>query len=116
MNAGVSEVDAALAARYAPQLVLDRAEPYLPVAFGCTVFRVEPYGARHMIDAGAGMASLREGRPMVYVEAGKHAHWAAAAHMQPADRHKLAMLCWPLAGTDGVEPLLRYRHPTDALN
>ena len=78
MNAGVSEVDAALAARYAPQLMLDCAELFLPVAFGYTVFRVEPYGARHMMDAGAGMASLREGRPMVYVEAGKHAHWADA--------------------------------------
>jgi phosphoglycolate phosphatase-like HAD superfamily hydrolase len=155
MICGVPKSDAELAARYAPQLMLDRAEPYLPVAFGYTVFRepgdspsskfrVEPvaalvveyaiyydwdighlydlehvwvhvdnhgaiakveassHGGRLVMDAGAGAASMLDGHPIFYVEAGKHAHWAAAEQMQPADRQKLAALCGALAGVESV--------------
>lgn len=147
--------DVDLAARYAPQLMLDRDEPYRPVAFGYTVFReagpspsskflVEPAGAltieyalyydwdighlydlehvwvhvdadgrvveveasahggRRSMDAGGGRAEFRDGRAVVYVEAGKHAHWAAPTLMSSADRQKLAVLCGPAAGIEGV--------------
>lgn len=147
--------DHALAARYAPVLMLDRSEPYMPQAFGYSVFRtagaspssrftIEPvsaltieyaiyydwdighlfdlehvwvhldalgeiqrveassHGGRLIMDAGAGGAAMRDGRPVVYVEAGKHAHWAAAGQMQPADRRNLDDLCGPLAGLEGV--------------
>jgi len=155
MISGPSLGDAELAARHAPQLMLDRAEPYQPVAFGYTVFReagqspsskirIEPvdalvieyaiyydwdighlydlehvwvhvgdsgaiakveassHGGRLVMDAGAGQAEMLNGHPVLYVEAGKHAHWAAPEHMQAADRQKLAALCSPLAGLEGV--------------
>lgn len=40
--------------------------------------------------------------PIIYVEAGKHAHWASPDHMSEADRQKLAFLSGPLAGIEGV--------------
>jgi putative hydrolase of the HAD superfamily len=145
----------ALAARYAPQLMLDGAEPYRPIGFGYTIFRaagpspsskfvVEPvaaltieyaiyydwdighlydlehvwvhvdadgrvveveasaHGGRRRMDAGEGRAEFREGRPVVYVEAGKHAHWADPAQMASNDRQKLAVLCSSAAGIEGV--------------
>ena len=147
--------DAALAARHAPQLMLDRAEPYQPVAFGYTVFRapggspsskfhIEPQGAlaveyaiyydwdighlydlehvwvhvggggeviaveasshggRLVMDAGSGLAEMAGDRPVIYAEAGKHAHWATPQQMGPADRQRLTALCGPVAGIEGV--------------
>jgi len=155
MTVPAAMTDAALAARYAPQLMLDRAEPYEPVAFGYTVFRaaapspsskfeVEPQGAlcieyaiyydwdighlydlehvwvhvgadgavtaveasahgrRLAMDAGRGRPELAGDRAVVYVEAGKHAHWAAPGLMGEADRQRLRALCGPLAGIEGV--------------
>ncbi|WDQ98385.1 HAD family hydrolase [Devosia sp. J2-20] len=155
MSSGLSAPDAELAGRYAPQLMLDRAEPYQPVAFGYTVFRapeaspsskfrVEPdgalaieyaiyydwdighlydlehvwvhvgldgaiakveassHGGRLIMDAGAGQAEMLDGRPVVYVEAGKHAHWAMARQMPVVDRQQLSALCGALAGLEGV--------------
>ncbi|HWV19487.1 MAG TPA: HAD family hydrolase [Devosia sp.] len=154
--------DADLAARYAPQLMLDAHEPYKPHAFGYTIFRapgqspsskfaIEPAGAvtleyaiyydwdiGHLYDLEHVWVHLdREGQvikveasshggrkimdlptaslllaaddapsagshPIIYVEAGKHAHWASPDHMTQADRQKLAFLCGTLAGIEGV--------------
>ncbi len=187
--------DAALAARYAPCLMLDCAEPYRPYALGWTMFRapgqslsskfhIEPAGAftleyaiyydwdighlydlehvwlhvgedgsivkveasshggRKLMDAGDGLPEfssaanlslpsslpglsgqsifsntldhrdkpggdeggmgLQATHPIIYAEAGKHAHWASPEHLTEADRQKLAALCGPLAGMEGV--------------
>ncbi len=187
--------DAAIAARYAPCLMLDRAEPYQPYAYGWTLFRapgqspsskfhIEPAGAfaleyaiyydwdighlydlehvwvhvaedgsvikveasshggRKLMDVGNGLpefasrpdlplpsslpglsgqsilpntldhrdkhggdeggARLPSTHPIIYAEAGKHAHWASPDHMSDADRQKLAFLCTTLAGIEGV--------------
>lgn len=40
--------------------------------------------------------------PILYVEAGKHAHWASPEHMSEADRQKLGLLCDQVAGIEGV--------------
>ncbi|WP_200946497.1 HAD family hydrolase [Devosia sp. Root685] len=175
--------DADLAARYAPQLMLDAHEPYKPHAFGYTIFRtagqspsskfaIEPAGALtveyaiyydwdigHLYDLehvwvhidtdgqiikveasshggrkpmqtdeglpalvasaheltapappsplwggteGGGIAGNHPTHPVIYAEAGKHAHWASPDHMTEADRQKLAFLCSTLAGIEGV--------------
>lgn len=147
--------DAELAVRHAPQLMLDRQEPYRPLAFGYSVFRaagqspssaffIEPgaatvieyaiyydwdighlydlehvwvhvgedgavtkveasaHGGRNLMDAGGGGAEMLGPRPVVYVEAGKHAHWAAPEQMDRMARWMLKMACGPLAGIDGV--------------
>ncbi|GEM_PF-397878 len=193
--------DQDLAARYAPQLMLDRAEPYWPYAFGWTIFRapgqspsskfeITPIGAftveyaiyydwdighlydlehvwvhvgqdgsvvrveasshggRKLMDTGNGLPELAEtspiappnsalpsgltrgplgaapasadetnvprvkpegstveaeaSHPIIYVEAGKHAHWASPDHMSVSDRQKLDALCGPLSGIEGV--------------
>ncbi len=187
--------DQDLAARYAPQLMLDRAEPYPPYAYGWTIFRApgqspsskfeitpagaltleyaiyydwdighlydlehvwvhvgedgrvirveaSSHGGRKPMDVGNGLPELAsssefplpssfpglsgqsilpntldhrdkpggdEGRaasqashPIIYVEAGKHAHWASPDHMNASDRQKLDALCGPLAGIEGV--------------
>jgi len=173
----------ALAERYAPQLMLDLAEPYRPHAYGWTIFRapakspsskfdVEPAGAftieyaiyydwdighlydlehvwvhvgedgsvikveasshggRKLMDVGNGLPEFADGgdapdtspaqpprpsgergsspnaalstHPIIYAEAGKHAHWASPDHMSPADQQKLALVCSRLTGLDGV--------------
>ncbi len=155
MTALATMPDAALAARYAPRLMLDLAEPYRPFAFGYTLFRapaaspsskfsVEPkgsltieyaiyydwdighlydlehvwvhlddaggviaveasaHGSRLLVDAGSGQPEMFGDRPVVYVEAGKHAHWAAPAHVSAAERKRLMALCGPMAGVEGV--------------
>jgi phosphoglycolate phosphatase-like HAD superfamily hydrolase len=159
--------DADLAARYAPQLMLDRSEPYRPHAFGYTIFRapgqspsskftIEPAGAvtieyaiyydwdiGHLYDLEhvwvhldaegkilkveasahggrkvmdiptvtfprkreslfAGSTADNEDHPILYVEAGKHAHWASPEHMNETDRQKLGLLCDQAAGIEGV--------------
>jgi Predicted hydrolase (HAD superfamily) len=193
--------DQDLAERYAPQLMLDLAEPYRPYAYGWTIFRspgkspsskfeVAPEGAfaieyaiyydwdighlydlehvwvhvgedgavvkveasshggRKLMDIGNGLPELagagseaapsppsplrggNEGggpsadhrttstpalpprgrgdtnhlpsHPIIYAEAGKHAHWASPDHMSEADRQKLGFLCSTIAGIEGV--------------
>jgi len=147
--------DQVLAARHAPILMLDRAEPYMPHALGYSMFRaagaspsskfmVDPvaaltieyaiyydwdighlydlehvwvhldaegkvllveassHGGRLVMDAGEGRAELRDGRPVLYVEAGKHAHWAAPDHVTAVDMERLQALCGPMAGVEGV--------------
>ncbi len=147
--------DAELAARYAPQLMLDSAEPYRPFAFGYTLFRLpgqspsskfeivpagaltleyaiyydwdighlydlehvwvhlagdgtvvrveaSAHGGRKPMNIGAGLPQMYGTHPVVYVEAGKHAHWSAPQQMSDAEREKLWALCGPLAGMEGV--------------
>ncbi|SMQ63048.1 putative hydrolase of the HAD superfamily [Devosia lucknowensis] len=169
MTEVLQHADADLAALYAPHLMFDTNEPYLPHALGYTIFRIaglspsskfaiEPLGAltieyaiyydwdighlydlEHVwvhvgamgeilrveasshggckvMDIGEGLPEFSSpqvfrrpsslpglsGHPVLYVEAGKHAHWASPAHMTEADRQKLAVLCGPLAGIEGV--------------
>lgn len=60
------------------------------------------HGRRLPMSAVDGLPELREGRPVLYPEAGKHAHWAHPSHMTPDHRHRLEALCGPLAGIEGV--------------
>ena len=152
-------LDADLAARYAPQLMLDTSEPYRPYAFGYTLFRApgqspsskfvieragaltieyavyydwdighlydlehvwvhidtsgavikveaSSHGGRKPMETGEGLPALAGSRPIIYVEAGKHAHWASPDHMTTADHQKLAFLCSTLAGIEGVRRAL----------
>lgn len=68
------------------------------------VTRVEAssHGARKLMDSGAGLPQMSGTHPMVYVEAGKHAHWANPSQMLESERQKLAYQCGPLAGVEGV--------------
>lgn len=147
--------DHELAARYTPQLMLDRNEPYRPYAMGYTVFRANgqspstnfevvprgalaieyaiyydwdighlyelehiwvhvgadgtvvateasAHGGRHLLDAGSGGALMRDGRPLVYADAGKHAHCASPDLMTASQRISLNIMCGPGAGVEGV--------------
>lgn len=69
-----------------------------------TIIRVEAsaHGGRRVMDAGGGNAEFRDGRPVVYVEAGKHAHWATPELITRADRQKLCVECGLAAGFEGV--------------
>lgn len=68
------------------------------------VTRVEAssHGGRKLMDTGAGLPQMSGNHPIVYAEAGKHAHWASPTHMFDSDRQRLAYLCGPLAGVEGV--------------
>lgn len=68
------------------------------------VIRVEAsaHGGRRVMDVGTGLPELAATHPVLYVEAGKHAHWAHPDHQTDADRRQLAALCGPLAGIEGV--------------
>ncbi|HEY9010353.1 MAG TPA: HAD family hydrolase [Devosia sp.] len=68
------------------------------------VCRVEAssHGGRKPMDIGRGLPEMRAEQPVIYVEAGKHAHWASPDHMNAADRRELKALCGPLAGMEGV--------------
>src|SRR5690606_13843552 len=60
------------------------------------------HGGRRLMDIGGGLPEIRGTQAVVYAEAGKHAHWAAPEHMGGGDRERLAALCGPLAGIEGV--------------
>ncbi len=68
------------------------------------VIKVEAssHGGRKPMDIGSGLPALSGSRPIIHVEAGKHAHWASPDHQIRAEREKLAALCGPLAGIEGV--------------
>lgn len=68
------------------------------------VIRVDAssHGGRLVMDAGAGSAQMSHGRPVIYVEAGKHAHWASPDHVDAGSRRRLEAVCGPLAGEEGV--------------
>lgn len=147
--------DTALARAHMPLIMLDKREPYRPLAMGYTVFRqagqspsskfqVRPesgpaieyaiwydwdiqhmydlehvwvyldgggdvlrveasrHGRRILMMTGSGRCLMRGGRPLVYAEAGKHAHWAAPDEMREEAGTYLAAMCGPLAGYWGV--------------
>ena len=60
------------------------------------------HGRREPMVADNGLPELRDGRPVLYPEAGKHAHWAHPDQMSADDRRRLEALCGPLAGIEGV--------------
>lgn len=68
------------------------------------VVRVEAsqHGRREPMLLSAGLPELRGDRPVLYPEAGKHAHWAHPDQMDAATRQRLAVLCGALAGHEGV--------------
>ena len=55
-----------------------------------------------MLVAGSDLPELRDGRPVLYPEAGKHAHWAHPQQIYLEARQRLTVLCGPLAGHEGV--------------
>ncbi len=68
------------------------------------VIRVEAsaHGGGRFMDIGSGLPEMVDRHAILYVEAGKHAHWAHPHHMSAADRQKLTALCGALAGVEGV--------------
>ena len=102
--------DGALAIEYAIYYdwdighLYDLEHVWVHVAADGAVTRVEAssHGGRNVMDAGTGLPQMSGSHPVIYVEAGKHAHWADPAHMSEGDRQKLAYLCGPLAGVEGV--------------
>jgi phosphoglycolate phosphatase-like HAD superfamily hydrolase len=68
------------------------------------VTRVEAssHGGRKVMDSANGLPEMSGTRPVIYAEAGKHAHWASPAQISNSDRQKLAYQCGPLAGVEGV--------------
>jgi putative hydrolase of the HAD superfamily len=60
------------------------------------------HGRRGAMDAGAGLPELRAGRPIVYSEPGKHAHWARPDHIDAAHQQRLIAECGPRAGIEAV--------------
>jgi phosphoglycolate phosphatase-like HAD superfamily hydrolase len=60
------------------------------------------HGKRLPMIVGGTLPELRDGHPVLYPEAGKHAHWAHPDQMSGEDRRQLKALCGPLAGMEGV--------------
>src|SRR5690606_20443523 len=77
---------------------------WVHVAANGAVIKVEAssHGGRKPMEIAAGLPEMEGGRPIVYAEAGKHAHWAHPDHMQAGGRQKLGVLCSSLAGIEGV--------------
>lgn len=77
---------------------------WVHVAANGAVIKVEAssHGGRKPMEISAGLPEMEGDRPIVYAEAGKHAHWAHPDHMQAGDRQKLGFLCSSLAGIEGV--------------
>lgn len=68
------------------------------------VSRVEAsrHGRRVLMITPEGPCGMRGSRPVVFAEAGKHAHWATAEEMRNEASAYLAAMCGPLAGIWGV--------------
>lgn len=60
------------------------------------------HGLRVAMDAGSGMSEVRDGRPVLYVEPGKHALWAVDKPMQFMARAMITRACGPDAGSQGI--------------
>jgi FMN phosphatase YigB (HAD superfamily) len=60
------------------------------------------HGKRNLMDAGWGLPEVRDGRPVLYCEPGKHAHWATPELIPSDTRRLLNHLCGGLAGHEGV--------------
>lgn len=69
-----------------------------------TVIRVEGsiHGLRVSMDDGTGLPEMRFGRPVLYVEPGKHAIWAVARVMASVAGTMILDKCGPGAGSGGV--------------
>ena len=68
------------------------------------VVRVEGsmHGLRVAMDAGQGVSELTDGRPVLYVEPGKHALWGIARLMPFVAGDMITRKCGPDAGSEGV--------------
>jgi putative hydrolase of the HAD superfamily len=68
------------------------------------VVRVEGtmHGLRVSADTGSGLPVLRDGRPVLYCEPGKHAIWADARAMQVVAGAMIREVCGPRAGAEGI--------------
>ncbi len=68
------------------------------------VVRVEGsmHGLRVAIDDGSGLPDLRGGRPVLYVEPGKHALWGISRIMRFMGGSKIAEMCGREAGAGGI--------------
>ncbi|AMM84557.1 HAD family hydrolase [Martelella sp. AD-3] len=68
------------------------------------VVRVEGsmHGMRVSIDDGSGLPEMRNGRPVLYVEPGKHALWGVDRIMRFMGGSKIAQMCGREAGTGGI--------------
>ncbi|TNB47373.1 HAD family hydrolase [Martelella lutilitoris] len=68
------------------------------------VIRVEGsmHGMRVSIDDGSGLPEMRNGRPVLYVEPGKHALWGVSRIMQSMSGSKIAEMCGREAGAGGI--------------
>ena len=69
-----------------------------------TVVAVEAsqHGQRLAMTLGNGLPDMHGQRPVLYPEAGKHAHWAHPEQVSAGGRQKLQLMCGPLAGIEGV--------------
>jgi FMN phosphatase YigB (HAD superfamily) len=61
------------------------------------------HGRRQRMRLIHGLPELRSGRPVLYPEPGKHAHWVDPVQIDPQTRQRLAVVCGPLAGHEGVQ-------------
>ena len=68
------------------------------------VVRVEGsmHGLRVAMDAGQGVSELKGGRPVLYVEPGKHALWGIARPMPFVAGDMITRKCGPDAGSEGI--------------
>ncbi len=60
------------------------------------------HGMRVAMDTGGGLPELREGRPVLYSEPGKHAIWASDRAMPFIAGEMIRRVCGPEAGAQGV--------------
>lgn len=60
------------------------------------------HGRREVMAIDGGLPEIRDGRPVLYPEPGKHAHWADPAQISPDLRQRLNAACGPLSGNMGV--------------
>ncbi len=68
------------------------------------VVRVEGsmHGLRVSMDSGPGLPELRDGRPVLYVEPGKHALWGVQRPMGLVAGEMIVRTCGPDAGSQGI--------------
>lgn len=69
-----------------------------------SVLQVEAsrHGSRLVMQRPDGSLPVEQGRPVLYLEPGKHAHWADGEDMRANSGEVLSRMCGPLAGEQGV--------------
>lgn len=60
------------------------------------------HGSRLVMQRPDGSTAAEQGRPLLYLEPGKHAHWADGEEMHAKSGEAIASMCGPLAGQHGV--------------